>query len=102
MQNMAGNIKSFNNEMNHMSKEHDAGEIDVAIDASKFKGDYKLMADGVNSMVFGHIAVKKKAMACIKEFGEGNFDAQLEKFPGKKAFINRVVAIIPNDLCQRT
>ena len=94
MQNMAGSIKAFNNEMNQMSKAHDAGDIDVAIDANKFKGDYKLMADGVNSMVFGHIAVKKKAMACIKEFGEGNFDAQLEKFPGKKAFINDTIETV--------
>ncbi|MCE9550863.1 MAG: MCP four helix bundle domain-containing protein, partial [Betaproteobacteria bacterium] len=94
MQNMAGTIKEFNSEMNHMSKEHDAGEIDVAIDANKFKGDYKLMADGVNGMVFGHIAVKKKAMACIKEFGEGNFDAPLEKFPGKKAFINDTIETV--------
>jgi methyl-accepting chemotaxis protein len=46
------------------------------------------MAKGVNDMVFGHIAVKKKAMACIAEFGKGNYDAPLEQFPGKKAFIN--------------
>ena len=39
-------------------------------------------------MVAGHIAVKKKAMACVAEFGKGNFEAPLEKFPGKKAFIN--------------
>ena len=46
------------------------------------------MAKGVNEMVCGHIAVKKKAMACIAEFGKGNFEAPLEQFPGKKAFIN--------------
>ena len=39
-------------------------------------------------MVAGHIAVKKKAMACIKAFGEGDLSAPLERFPGKKAFIN--------------
>ena len=27
-------------------------------------------------------------MACIAEFAKGNFDAELEKFPGKKVFIN--------------
>jgi len=85
---MRSNLKSLIIEMNHMSKEHDAGDIDVKIDEGKFKNDFALMAKGVNGMVFGHIAVKKKAMACLKEFGEGNFDAQLEQFPGKKAFIN--------------
>lgn len=78
-------------EMNHMSHEHDAGDIDVKVDSSKFKGAYQAMADGVNLMVFGHIAVKKKAMACVMEFGKGNFEAPLEKFPGKKAFINDTI-----------
>jgi len=85
------NLKSFIAEMNHMSKEHDAGDIDVRIDEGKFKNDFKSMAEGVNAMVFGHIAVKKKAMACIKQFGEGNMDAPLELFPGKKVFINETI-----------
>ncbi len=74
--------------MNHMSREHDAGDIDVVIPADKFQGAYREMAEGVNKMVHGHIAVKKKAMACIAEFGKGNYEAELEKFPGKKVFIN--------------
>jgi methyl-accepting chemotaxis protein len=86
-----GNIKVFIDEMQHMSSEHDKGDIDVMINAGKFQGAYKIMAQGVNDMVAGHIAVKKKAMACVKEFGEGNFDAPLEKFPGKKAFINDTI-----------
>ena len=49
------------------------------------------MATGINDMTGGHIAVKKKAMACLAEFGRGNFEAPLEKFPGKKAFINQTV-----------
>jgi methyl-accepting chemotaxis protein len=49
------------------------------------------MAEGVNEMVQGHISVKKKAMACLAEFGRGNFEAELEKFPGKKAFINETI-----------
>ncbi|HZX31051.1 MAG TPA: methyl-accepting chemotaxis protein, partial [Rhodocyclaceae bacterium] len=85
---MRGNLKGFIAEMNHMSREHDAGDIDVKIDDSKFKGEYATMAKGVNGMVFGHIAVKKKAMACAKAFGEGDLDAPLEQFPGKKRFIN--------------
>ncbi|MGE5490444.1 MAG: methyl-accepting chemotaxis protein [Actinomycetota bacterium] len=82
------NLKGFIAQMNHMSREHDAGDIDVKIDEAKFKGEYATMAKGVNDMVFGHIAVKKKAMACAKAFGEGDLDAPLEAFPGKKRFIN--------------
>jgi methyl-accepting chemotaxis protein len=85
------NLKDLIAELNHMSQEHDRGDIDVAIDAARFAGDFKAMAEGVNGMVFGHIAVKKKAMACIAEFGRGNFEAPLERFPGKKAFINETI-----------
>jgi methyl-accepting chemotaxis protein len=78
-------------EMNTMSSEHDKGDIDVKIDESHFQGAYRTMGAGVNNMVFGHIAVKKKAMACIKAFGEGDMDAPLESFPGKKRFINDTI-----------
>ena len=32
-----------------------------------------------------------KVMACLSEFGKGNFDAPIEQFPGKKAFINQTI-----------
>ncbi|WP_085813328.1 MCP four helix bundle domain-containing protein, partial [Geoanaerobacter pelophilus] len=78
-------------DMNNMSAQHDLGDIDVQIAAGNYQGVYREMAAGVNNMVNGHIAVKKKAMACIGEFGRGNFEAPLEQFPGKKAFINDTI-----------
>jgi len=85
------NLRQFIAEMKRMSDEHNAGDIDVYIPAEKFEGEYRAMAQGVNDMVAGHITVKKKAMACVAEFGKGNFKAQLERFPGKKAFINETI-----------
>ncbi len=78
-------------EMARMSDAHNAGDIDALIPVEKFENAYQTMAQGVNEMVQGHITVKKKAMACIAEFGKGNFEAPLEKFPGKKAFINDTI-----------
>ena len=85
-------------EMNNMATEHDKGDIDVIVDAKKFQGAYQLMGQGINAMVQGHISVKKKAMACISELGKGNFNAQLEKFPGKKAFINDAIEALRENL----
>ncbi len=85
-------------EMKRMYEEHNAGDIDVVIPADKFQGAYREMAKGINDMVGGHIAVKKKAMACIAEFGKGNFEAQLERFPGKKAFINDTIEKVRGNL----
>ncbi|VXC63950.1 methyl-accepting chemotaxis protein [Sphingomonas sp. 8AM] len=85
-------------EMNTMSAEHDRGDIDVFVPVARFRGDCAVMAQGINAMVSGHIAVKKQAMACIKQFGAGNFDAPLERFPGKKAFINDTIEELRGNL----
>jgi methyl-accepting chemotaxis protein len=95
---LRGNIKRFIEEMNRMSDEHNKGDIDVAIPADRFEGAFRAMALGVNDMVAGHISVKKKSMACIAEFGRGNFEAPLERFPGKKAFINETIEAVRTNL----
>ncbi|WP_161784379.1 methyl-accepting chemotaxis protein [Aquabacterium sp. NJ1] len=92
------NLKGLIEEMNRMSSEHDRGDIDVVINADQFEGDFRAMAQGINDMVTGHIAVKKKAMACIAEFGRGNFEAPLDAFPGKKAFINETIEQVRSNL----
>lgn len=88
MQQLGASLHELIEQMDRMSSEHDKGDIDVQIDAGRFHGSYRSMAQGINDMVNGHIAVKKKAMACIRSFGEGDLSAPLERFPGKKAFIN--------------
>ncbi|MFD1969354.1 methyl-accepting chemotaxis protein [Trinickia caryophylli] len=92
------NLNGIIAEMNRMSTEHDKGDIDVAIAAEHFDGAFRTMAEGINKMVAGHIAVKKKAMACVAEFGRGNFEAPLEPFPGKKAFINETIEQVRRNL----
>ncbi len=95
---LRANLKGLIVEMNHMSSEHNKGDIDVVVPVEKFSGDFATMARGINEMVAGHIAVKKKAMACVQAFGEGNFDAPLEQFPGKKAFINQTMETLRTNL----
>lgn len=91
MQQLNATLQQLLGAMNHMSAEHDKGDIDVQIDASQFAGQYGVMAQGINGMVNGHINVKKQAMACIKSISEGDLSAPLQAFPGKKAFINQTV-----------
>ncbi len=91
-------LNDFITDMNNMSNQHDAGDIDIVMPVSKFDGAYQQMAQGVNTMVDGHISVTKKAMACVKAFGEGNFDAPIEQFPGKKAFINDTIEAVRSNL----
>lgn len=91
-------LNSLLNHMGEMARQHDLGDIDVIIPVDNYRGAYHRVAQGVNDMVNGHIAVKKKAMACIGEFGRGNFEAPLEQFPGKKAFINETIEQVRSNL----
>ncbi len=78
-------------DMNNMSAEHDRGDIDVTIDARRYAGGYSRMADGINTMVAGHLQTQRKALTVVQAFGEGHFDAPLETFPGKKRFVNDAI-----------
>ncbi len=98
MAHMQETIRKLIQEMDHMSAEHDKGDIDVAIAAKSYPGQFCSMAEGINAMVAGHLSVKRKAMACVMEFGRGNFDAPLEQFPGKKAFINENIEQVRRNL----
>ncbi len=95
---LRGILQRFIDEMTSMSEQHDLGDIDAQIPADQFQGAFREMAEGVNKMVSGHIAVKKKAMACVRSFGEGDFNAELEQFPGKKRFINDTIEEVRENL----
>ncbi|MCX6145872.1 MAG: hypothetical protein NTW25_01290 [Candidatus Kapabacteria bacterium] len=84
--------------MNNMYEQHELGDIDIYIKVENFNGCYASMAKGVNGMVQSHINVKKKAMAIIEEYGNGNFDAIMEPLPGKKVFINNVLNKVQKNL----
>lgn len=77
-------IRHVNEEIDRVCREHDAGEIDARIDVARCDGDFRTMGDGINRLVASHIAVKKQAMACVAEFGRGNFSAELERLPARK------------------
>jgi len=98
IEHVRGQFKGLIADMNHMSEQHDLGDIDVIMPLDKYEGDFKSMAKGVNDMVNGHIAVKKLAMGVVKEFGNGNFDAPLDKLPGKKVFINEIIEHVRTNL----
>ena len=98
MHTMQQTLKTVIEEQSAMSAQHDRGNIDAVIDTSKFHGSFSTMTDGVNSMVGGHIEMNQKAMTVVSAFGKGDFAASLEKFPGKKAFINETIEQVRSNL----
>ena len=85
-------------QMQVMAQAHDAGDIDVVIDATALEiPEIREAALRVNDMVTSHIDTKKKTVAVMEQFGEGNFDAEIETFPGKRGFINDAVEKVRNN-----
>jgi methyl-accepting chemotaxis protein len=84
-------LETLISQISRMAAEHDRGDIDVMIEVARFHPSFQPLAQSINDMVNGHIAVKKMAMGVVKAFGDGDFDAELEQLPGKKAFINDTI-----------
>ncbi|MDP8566991.1 methyl-accepting chemotaxis protein, partial [Methylophilus aquaticus] len=84
--------------LRYVSQQHDEGDIDCTVDENRFKGGFSEMAAGINKMVAGHIDMNQKAIEVVKAFGEGNLDAQLEQFPGKKAFVNEAIEQVRSNI----
>jgi len=95
---MRGNLKGIVDSVNWVNGEHEKGNIDMTLRADMFKGQFAVLAESVNKIVGGHIDLNQKAMACVKAFGEGDFNAPLEQFAGQKAAINEIVEQVRSNL----
>ncbi|WP_328441584.1 methyl-accepting chemotaxis protein [Methylovorus menthalis] len=98
MAQLGSNIQTLISQMTVMSEAHDRGDTDARVTESNFEGAFRDLAYGVNTMVNGHIELNNKAMQVVKAFGEGNFEAPLEQFPGKKAEINHTIEQVRSNL----
>lgn len=93
-----GNLKGIVDSVNWVNAEHEKGNIDMTLRADMFRGQFSLLAESINHIVAGHIELNQKAMACVQAFGDGNFDAPLEQFPGLKANINKTIEQVRSNL----
>lgn len=95
---LRGNLKGIVDSVNWVNAEHEKGNIDMTLRADMFKGQFSALAESVNAIVGGHIDANQKAMACVKSFGEGDFEAPLEQFPGQQAEINEIIEHVRSNL----
>ena len=95
---IGGNLKGLIDSVNWVSNAHEQGDIDMTLRDDMFKGDFSVLARSVNRMVAGLLEMNQKSMQVVKAFGEGDFDAPLQRFPGKKAFINDTVEQVRSNL----
>ena len=95
---ISGNLKGLIDSVNWVSSEHDRGAIDMRLRDDMFKGDFNNLAKSVNKMIDGLVEMNDKGMAVVQAFGEGDFDAPLQQFPGKKSDINKTIEQVRRNL----
>lgn len=95
---IGGNLKGLIDSVNWVSNAHEQGDIDMDMRADMFKGDFSTLAKSINKMIAGLLDMNQKSMDVVKAFGEGDFNAPLEQFPGKKAFINETIEQVRSNL----
>ena len=88
---MTATVRRLLGDLGAMSRGHEAGDLDAALDPKAFPGAYRDMASGVNAMVASHVAMTRQAIGVVAAFAQGDFAAKLPLLPGKKRFVNESI-----------
>ena len=90
-QTLVGTLQRLISDMDHMADDHNKGEIDTFIEAANFDGEYGTVADKINDMMQATLNTQNMVVSTFIEIADGNFDADMEQLPGKKARLNEAV-----------
>ncbi len=82
-------VSKFINEVSKLINDFENGNIDARIEDYLFFGEYRTLAQGINSMSGSLINETLMIVDAFGELGEGNFNTTLKLLPGKKAIINK-------------
>ena len=74
-----------------MSRQHDLGMIDEVMPVEQFQGAYARMAEGINTLVKSHIAVKMRVVEVVGRYADGDLTVDMDRLPGKKALITEAI-----------
>ncbi len=88
---MQGAIREFVAAQGEMKKQHDAGAISFRIDAARFSGRYREMAQMTNELVAAHIAMNARVVEVVSCYAKGDLSVDMDKLPGEKAKITAVM-----------
>ena len=91
-------FKTLTDDLHILSVNFQGGDIDSRVDATKFKGEYQLLAGNINTNFDGIMGELKLFTACIDSFGAGNFSAEFPQLPGKKASMNETIDSLRSNL----
>ncbi len=71
-----------------MENEYTAGEIDIQITETEFKGQFAEVARSVNKILHSFVTDMLVIIEGYGKIGDGDFMATIKEFPGKKQLVN--------------
>ena len=78
------NIQTLIHDITTVYNEMTAGDTDARIESKNYKGEFKTVAEAINSMIAGCINDTNLALSIVSEIGNGNFSTDIPVLPGKK------------------
>ncbi len=84
-------IETLISRVQTMAVSHSDGNISVRMDSTDLSDEFVEVAEQVNEMVTAHISTKRKVIACLNAFAQGDFDHVFENFSGDRAFISDAI-----------
>ncbi len=81
-------ILGLTGEINTLVTGLDKGDTDIRMNDNKFSGEYKVAAHGINKVVDALLGDTMSILNALGQFGNGNFNVNIAKMPGKKVIIN--------------
>ena len=87
-------VRSLVLELNNVSAKHMEGYYKVRVDAAGYVGEYKELAEIVNSLVDYYVRDFTELVEVVRQYGEGNFDARVSNYPGDWQWATKAI----NDL----
>jgi len=91
MQRMQSVLTGIVQSQTEMKRRHAEGEISFRIDAGRFEGSFREVAEGVNDLVAAHIAVKMQVVDVVGRYAQGDLSVDFERLPGEKAKVTEAV-----------
>ncbi len=84
-------IRAFVSVQENMKREHDAGTISYRIDAQRFEGSFRKMAEEVNELMNMQIALMTHVVDVVRRYAQGDLSVDIDRLPGEKAKITQAV-----------
>ena len=84
----AASVSSLTSRINDMHYKQQSGDYEALIDTSSFSGEYLNIGDGINNTIASFSNTIMQILNLLKEFSNGNFEAQIDTFPGKMSVCN--------------